>query len=243
MISPSALQATSRLQAVKPTVYRQYEVAALRADGSRWIWQKQAAATPLLDSAFAAFGRGILLSGVDGPIAVEDLQPGDMLKTVSGEPAPVVWIGSTTFVPANSGVRTPLIRVMADSFGISRPTSFLTLGPAARILQTLPHIRAANGGLETLTPAGAFVDNVNVIRIHPPTPVRLFHFCLSRHAAVDVGGVAVETFHPGMRALRAMSHHEREDFLDLFPHIHHSSDFGPLANPRALERDHTTHAA
>ena len=109
MISPSALQATSRLQAKTPAVYRQYEVAALRADGSRWIWQTQAAASPLLDSAFAAFGRGILLSGVDGPIAVEDLQPGDMLKTVSGAPAPVVWIGSTTFVPANSGVRTAKI--------------------------------------------------------------------------------------------------------------------------------------
>ena len=90
-----------------------------------------------------------------------------------------------------------------------------------------------------LTPASAFVDNVNVIEVVPPTPIRLFHICLSRHAAVDVGGIEMETFHPGMTATRKVTHAQRDLFLSMFPHIAHVTDFGPLAHPRAPEPDAT----
>ncbi len=216
---------------------RTFEVAALRADGSRSIATFKAPALPLFESAFSAFARGVVLSSPEGGVAVEDLLPGDWLNTTSGEPAQVLWIGSSSFVPADTGRRMPLIRIMADSFGQSRPASFVTVGPGARILQTPPHLRGTTGGAQMLTPASAFVDSVNVIEVIPPTPIRLFHICLSRHAAVDVGGIAMETFHPGMGATRQVTHAQRDLFLSMFPHIAHVTDFGPLAHPRAPETD------
>lgn len=216
---------------------RTFEVAALRADNTRSIATFKAPALPLFESAFSAFARGATIAAPNGSIAVEDLQPGDWLNTSSGTPAQVLWIGSSNFVPADTGRRMPLIRIMADSFGQNRPGSFVTVGPAARLLQTPPHLRGTTGGGAMLTPADMFVDNVNVIEVVPPTPVRLFHLCLSRHAAVDVGGIHMETFHPGMGAARQVTHAQRDLFLSMFPHIAHITDFGPLAHPRAPETE------
>ncbi len=212
---------------------RNYEVAALRADGSLYIGQDNAPALPLFEAAFAAFARGTLIQTVLGDIAIEDLQPGDMINTSSGEPAQLIWIGSSNFIPADTGRRLPLIRIMPDSFGEGRPSSFLTLGPAARVLHTPHHLRAEAGGTRLLTPVREFVDGVNVIEVSPPTPVRLFHICLSRHAAIKAGGLEMETFHPGAQALRDATHNLRERFLSMFPQIGHATDFGPLAHPRA----------
>lgn len=219
---------------------RTYEVAALRPDLTRSIASYKAPAIPLFESAFSAFARGVVLGSPNGGIAIEDLHPGDWLNTSTGEPAQVLWIGSSSFVPADTGRRVPLVRIMADSFGLARPGSFVTIGPGARLLQTPPKLRGTTGGAPMLTPASAFVDNVNVIEVVPPTPIRLFHICLSRHAAVDVGGIEMETFHPGMTATRQVTHAQRDLFLSMFPHISHVTDFGPLAHPRAPEPDAAT---
>jgi hypothetical protein len=96
---------------------RNFEVAALRADDKMHVAQHQAPALPLFDNAFCAFTRGSLMSTPLGDVAVEDLQPGEALNTSTGEPAKILWIGSSTFVPANPERRMPLIRIMADTFG------------------------------------------------------------------------------------------------------------------------------
>ena len=216
---------------------RTYEIAALRADNSLFIGQDRAPAIPLFEDAFSAFARGTLISTPHGDVAVEDLQPGDMINTATGEPAKLIWIGSTSFVPADAGRRIPLIRIMSDTFGEARPSSFVTLGPAARILHTPHHLRAEAGEQRMLTPARAFLDGVNVIEVVPPTPIRLFHICLDRHAVIRAGGIELESYHPGANATRTVTHSLRDRFLGMFPQIGHISDFGPLANPRAPEPD------
>lgn len=232
MILSAALRAP-RAPVETPAAFRLIDVASLRADGTRSVATFKTPALPLFESAVSAFTRGVSLSSPKGMIAIEDLVPGDWLNTSSGDPAQVIWIGSSSFVPADAGRRTPLVRVMADSFGQARPASFVTVGPAARLLQTPPHLRGTAAGAALLTPAQEFVDNVNVIEVIPPTPVRLFHICLTRHAAIDAGGLMMETFHPGMAATRAVTHAQRDLFLSMFPHVAHVTDFGPLAHPRA----------
>lgn len=235
-LSGSGPNAATRRPAA-PMATRSYEIAALREDGSLYIGQDKAPALPLFESAFSAFARGTLILTTQGEMAVEDLQPGDMIATSSGEPAPLIWIGSSSFVPADAGRRMPLIRIMPDSFGQSRPSSFLTVGPAARILHTPHHLRAENDGTRLLTPVREFIDGVNVIEVVPPTPVRLFHLCLTRHAAIQAGGIEMETFHPGAKATHSVSHAMRDRFLGMFPRIGHITDFGPLAHPRAPQAE------
>ncbi len=216
---------------------RTYEVAALRMDGSLYIGQSTAPAISLFEDAFSAMTHGSLVQTTTGLIAVEDLQPGDMINTASGEAAELAWVGTSTFSPIEAGKRTPLIRIMPDALGQSRPERSLTVGPGARILHTPAALRGLADGRQLLTPAAKLVDGVNVIEITPPTPTRMFHICLSRHAVINVDGIEMETFHPGATAPLEVGHSLRNRFISLFPRIGHLSDFGPLAHPRAPEMD------
>ncbi|WP_300012831.1 Hint domain-containing protein [uncultured Roseobacter sp.] len=221
---------------------RTVDVAALRSDGSIVIGQRKIPTLPVFDNAFSAFARGTPLQTHEGFVAVEDLQPGDRVLTADGSAGRVTWIGSASFAPSDSPRRSVLTRLMADSFGVNRPDSFLSLGPAARLLQTPPHLRAETGEKRIMTLASAFVDGVNVIEVAPPTPVQMFHLSLDRHTAVIAGGLEVETYHPGANPMRLLSHTLRSVFLSIFPHLTHISDFGPMAYDRAPEEDDLTAA-
>ena len=222
-----------------PPVRRSYETAALRSDGSLLIGQDSAPALPLFEQAFSAFARGTPIRTTAGEVPIEDIQPGDEVRTTEGASVKVIWIGSSSFVPADTGRRIPLVRVMADSFGQGRPSSYLTLGPGARILQTPQELRGDSNGVQMLSPVHSFVDGVNVIEVVPPTPVRLFHLCLTRHATIHAAGLPVETFHPGTAALRDLPQAMRDRFLSMFPQISDVADFGPLAHPRAPDPEPT----
>lgn len=215
---------------------RSYEIVAKRADGTVFIGQDHAPALPVFENAFAAFAHGSPVLTTEGDVPVEDLHPGDMIMKSDGTAAPLLWIGSSSFVPADTGQRTPLVRVMADSLGAGRPAGFLTFGPAARILHTPLEMRGDGTQTEVLTSVRDLVDGVNVIEITPPTPVRLYHLCLEDHATITVGGLHVETFHPGMDFLREVPIRHRDQFLGMFPHIRSEVDFGALCHPRAPAR-------
>ena len=77
-----------------------------------------------MEDAVSAFARGTLLQTVSGPVAIEDLDPGEMVETVDGPPALVTWIGSTMMVPhapGQSEEMTQLVRIMCDALGLGRP--------------------------------------------------------------------------------------------------------------------------
>ncbi len=214
---------------------RSYEFVAKRPDGTIFIGQSRGPAVALFENAFSAFARGTLVQTTNGEVAVEDLQPGDDILDVDGQPSPVLWIGSSSFTPADTGRRTPLVRVMSDSFGEGRPAGFSTFGPAARVLHTPMSMRGDQSAKPVLTSLYDLVDGTNIIEISPPTPVQLFHICLKRHSVVCVNGLEVETYHPGQNVLRNIPLHTRDKLLSLFPHITKLEDFGPLNYRRAAQ--------
>lgn len=215
------------------------DVLALCPDGSVFQHHLKVPALPVFDAALSAFARGTLLQSDKGPVAIEDLLPGDRLITARGDAAEVKWIGSSTFTPNDLSNTTPLTRVMADSFGVSRPDTFLSFGPAARVLQTPPHLRSEGGQSQILSPVQSLVDGTQVIQVSPPTPVRLYHLSLHRHAAVLASGLEVETYHPGLHPMKPLSQTLRAVFMALFPHVRNISEFGPLTYLRAVDERET----
>lgn len=218
------------------------DIAALLPDGSTVIGQRKIPTTRHFDQAFGAFAQGTLFQAPCGYIAVEDLRPGDRLSCADGGEEVVNWIGSASFAPSDLGERMLLTRIMADSFGVNRPQSFLSVGSAARVMQTPANLRGFSGDKKLMTPAIRFVDGVNVIEVAPPTPTRLFHVGLRRHAPLIAGGLEVESYHPGHQPLQMMSHTLRSVFMSVFPHVQHLTEFGRLSVPRAPEED-SQHAA
>lgn len=227
---PAALRASNRPQ------LRRYETRCLMPNGELSENRHIAPALPLFESAFCAFSRGSMIETTHGPIAIEDLWPGDEVITHTGEARPVQWIGKTTLVPGRplpSGRMMKLTRIQPDSLGMQKPMGCVIAGPSARVLKTPGRLRALAGGQPMLTPVTEFEDGMNIVETAPPTPVELFHFCLPEHAVINIGGLQFETYHPGANALRMISSAMRSIYLGLFGHLNELRAFGPQVFPRS----------
>jgi len=192
-----------------------------------------APAAPLFEAAHSAFVRGTLVSTPNGPVAVQDLLPGDKVVTADHGSLAVLWIGTMELRPDDArGSAHKLTRIMADAFGMNRPLSDLVTGPGARLLSRPRYLRDRLGSDQVLTPPHAMADGHSAICLTPRQPVTLFHLCLRRHAVICVNGLQAESFHPGAGFDRDLTPDRFRQFLSLFPHIRAPRDFGPLAHLR-----------
>ena len=227
---PASLRATNRPQ------LRRYEVTSLLPNGNIVETRHIAPALPLFEEAFCAFCRGSLVDTDMGPVAVEDLLPGDQIVTQDGNLQTLMWKGSTSLIPGrsdNRGRNHKLTSFMADSFGMQKPMTCVMAGPAARLLRTPAHLHAVAGNAPLLTPVEEFHDGMNIVETAPPAPVQMFHLCLESHAIIKIGGLEFETYHPGPKTLQLISHAMRTLYLNMFSHIDQPSYFGPLIHARA----------
>ncbi|MGR3270310.1 Hint domain-containing protein [Thalassococcus profundi] len=216
------------------SLMRRYEVSALLPDLTLVQKTHVAPASPLFEGTASAFARGTPIRTVRGQVAVEDLLPGDYIETVKG-PAPVVWIGSTTYVPgvadANSSL-TSLTRITADGFGMGRPMSDLLLGPAARMILRRDRLRSILGGDAVFVPVQDYADGDRIFAVEPGGSVQMFHLMLQKHSTIRVGGLEMDTYHPGRALSSTLGHNMRALFLSMFPNIEQVADFGELCLPR-----------
>lgn len=233
--SVPALNDPAALRARQKQPLRRYQVMSLLPNGNVSDTRHIAPALPLFEDAFCAFQRGSLIETEHGPVAIEDLIPGDRIVTADGRLQTLIWKGSTMVAPARPGVNgrnMRLTRIMADAFGVQRPLACVVAGCAARILHTPAQMRSAGDNC-VLTPVQEFIDGASIIETAPPTPIELFHICVRHHSTVRVGGLEFETYHPGKDAARMVSHSMKSVFFNLFSHAEHFGDFGPLAFPRS----------
>lgn len=216
-------------------VMRRYMTSYLSAEGHVSYEDVRAPATPEFQCAFNALAHGSLIATTDGEIAIEDLRPGMDVITAENGPQPVMWIGSMTHMPDTNGARF-LTRVTADRFADGAPPLDLLCGPGARLLHRPTGLRSMPDNKSVYTPLRDFVDGDSVIAIAPRMAVDTYHIALKRHATIRVGGLDLETFHPGMTVLDQMGANTRALFISMFPHITRATDFGPLAHPRVSMR-------
>ncbi|MFU8835582.1 MAG: Hint domain-containing protein [Roseovarius sp.] len=188
-------------------------------------------ALPLLDAAHGGFARGALVETPRGPVAVEDLLPGDTISTHAHGALPVLWIGMATLRPEGDK-GTPLTRIMADAFGIGRPFGDLVMGPGGRLMTRPRGLRARIGAEQILTPAHAIADGMTAFRLTLRQPVTLYHLALQHHSVITVNGLETETFHPGPGFERALDPVLLRLVMSAFPHIEDPRAFGSLAQMR-----------
>ena len=119
-----SLSGSNPAQPRRKSLMRKYEVASLNPDGSEHYSEHIAPASMDFEAAFAGFAHGTMIATPHGPRAVEDIVPGTMIDTSKGYALPVQWVGKMMLVPS-APVENPeqlrLTRIMADSFGLSRP--------------------------------------------------------------------------------------------------------------------------
>ncbi len=221
-------EGTDSLRQRRTPLTRSAQISWLTADGGPAVRSVTVPATELYESAFNAFARGTLIATPSGPVAIEDLIPGDAVLTHDGDVLPVRWIGSMTLfpdLPVDNPDLVQVTRLLTDHFAPGKPFADLLLGPGARLL-------GRDAGQAALVPATALRDGVSMFAVRPRQPVQLHHLMLSRHAVILAGQVPVETWHPGPGLAKRIGGTPLAFLMTLFPHLTDPSDFGPLCLPR-----------
>ncbi len=230
---------SGQLPRSKPLM-RKYEVAHLTPSQNIADFTKIAPAMPVFEDAFAAFGRGAIFQTKNGPMAVEDLLPGDEIMTTDQGYQTLMWHGKMVIAPGEKNPRAEMgtmTRITADALGYGRPAPDLVLGPAARMLHRSPAGQVLTGVQDVMIPVRDFIDSDQIIELRPIAPVHCYQIGFARHASVNVNGINIETLHPGPAHSLGLGPEMLAHFMQLFPHMRRPADFGPLTAPRLRKAD------
>lgn len=201
---------------------------------------RMAPSAAAFEDAFAALGHGAMLQTEMGPVAVEDLVPGDSIKLAGGQYDTLLWRGTILLQPddrATGRETNNLIRIMADAFGYHRPSPDLILGPTARLFHKARGIRALTGSEAAFVPARDFADGTHIISLRPAAPVNVYQLGFARHQRLSVNGLEIESLHPGTAFALGLRGDMLAQYLALFPHKQNLEDFGTMQHPRLRLRD------
>lgn len=219
---------------------RRYEAVHLAANGDIVEHSHIAPAIPQFEEAFSAFARGTVFQTRLGPVAVEDLLPGDMILTAEGAYERLTWKGSMMLVPGAEGQTREmrhLTRVSAEAMGLGRPNNDLVFGPSARIMHRAPGIKTLTGQQAALVPLRDFMDGVNIVELTPMTSVQVFHLAFEEHHTLITGGIETESYHPGLAHRFPLRGDLLRLFMTLFPQMLDFTDFGSPMAPRLKLQD------
>ncbi|MDC1380677.1 Hint domain-containing protein [Octadecabacter sp.] len=232
-------QRDGRPQRAQPLM-RRYEVVHLLSNDDIDDFSRLAPATRAFEDSFASLARSTLLKTDRGMVAIEDILPGDKVKTVTANFQTVQWRGAMSLVP-NAAGQDPrmgkLTRFSANLLGIGRPMPDLMVGPSARLYHRSSTLQRVTGHSAAFVPATDFIDGVNIIEVQPQTPVQVFQLGFSSHERIVANGVEVDSQNPGARHELGLRGDMLEIYLSLLPHINRIEDFGILMHPRLSMHD------
>lgn len=136
------------------------------------------------------FLAGTRIQTPDGPCAIEDLMPGQLVVTLNRGAQPIRWIGRSSVCGLG---RLAPVCIRAGALGNERD---LFLSPNHRVLVRSSTAELWYGQAEVLVPAKALVDGVH-IRTVPMPRADYFHIMLDDHQMVFSEGIATETLFTG----------------------------------------------
>lgn len=219
-------------RAVSPAT-RRFAISVLMDDGAVSQMDHYAPAELYLEDICACFGRGTLIASTGGQVSVEDLRPGDKIKTRDGGDAVLRWISSCTLpVGGDNSEDEMAIRIKADALGELRPIQDLVVSPRFRLLTNHPSCEALFGSPETLAPAIDLLDGDTILQVRPAQGLEFFNLMFDAHHIIQANGLETESYHPGNFGIAVMSLEMQSHLRQIFPHLNGDlTRFGRTVRP------------
>ncbi len=158
------------------------------------------------------FVSGTQIETANGPMPVEQLKVGDLLRTVDNGLQPIRWIGNRRV--AAQGDFAPIL----INKGALGNDDALRVSPQHRILLSGWRAELHYGQPEVLAAAKTLLNGDTIVR-EAGGEVAYFHFMFDQHELIYSAGIETESFHPGQMAWPALSEAAREEILNLFPEL------------------------
>ncbi|NKB28983.1 MAG: hypothetical protein GKR99_16110 [Rhodobacteraceae bacterium] len=163
------------------------------------------------------FARGTNILTDRGEVAIEDLQPGQMVATLDHGMQPLRWIGSRVVL-----AETRLAPIVMRA-GVLGNTRDLRVSPQHRMLIRGAQAQLLFGEDEVLV-AAKHLTNWDGVFAETGGEVEYFHMLFDSHQIVFADGAESESFHPGTVGMGALEQAARDEVLDLFPEL--AADLG-----------------
>jgi hypothetical protein len=190
--------------------------------------------TPITYDSVACFAAGTRIETDRGPVPVEMLTVGDVVRTLDCGLQPIRWIGRTALTRRDLLGRPHLapIRIARGAFGAACPTRDLVVSPQHRVLLSGWPVELAYGEAQVLAPAVALVGRPGVTRETAGDGVTYVHFMFDRHQVVLSEGMPTESFLVGETIRDGMDRDQMAEILELFPDLAGlSGTTAPAARP------------
>jgi hypothetical protein len=166
------------------------------------------------------FSKGTLIETAHGPIAIEDIRVGDLVRTANG-PKPVRWIGSSP-VALDQLLGNPKlypIRIVAGALGDGLPKRDLLVSRQHRMLVRSPIARRMFGTTEVLVHAIKLTQLPGIFVDQSMNRVTYYHMLFDDHQVIYAEGAPSESLYTGPEALKAISDAARDEVMTLFPEL------------------------
>ncbi|MDO6485435.1 choice-of-anchor L domain-containing protein [Shimia thalassica] len=184
----------------------------------------------------ACFVAGTMILTVNGEVAVEALETGDMVLTRDNGFQPIRWIGSSECVA--KGKDAP-IRFEAGALGQHEVVEF---SQNHRVLINSPSAGLLFGENEVLVKAKDLVNDKTIRRREDSKPVKYVHMLFDRHEIVRGNGLDSESYHPGRETLDGFDQETRDEILRLMPNMDAMMGYGYGPTARISLRKHEAKA-
>ena len=174
------------------------------------------------------FTRGTLIETATGPVPVERLTAGDMLRTMDHGFQPVRLVCHTACDSIDLQMR-PAIRpvyILAGALGNGLPLRDLKVSPQHRMLVSSRIAERMFGTAEVLIPAIRLTELPGILVDEDVTEVEYFHVLLDEHQVIFAEGAPSESLLTGPQALRSLGAAAREEIRVLMPDMA-EADFAP----------------
>lgn len=178
------------------------------------------------------FVAGTRIDTPRGPVPVELLRPGDLVRTRDHGPRPLRWLGLSTRRAA--GADAPVC-IAAGALGLH---DALELSPNHRVMIADAAAELYFAEAEVLVRARDLAGRAGISRREDGRPVRYLHLLFDRHEIVLGNGLWSESYHPGPETMTGFDAQAEEELRRLFPGFFDGAGpagFGPAAR-RVLRR-------
>lgn len=175
-----------------------------------------------LTTSAPCFASGTRIETPDGPVAIEDLRPGDRVLTLDHGPQPLSWVGSRKLTPGELDGAPHLrpIRIAAGALAPGLPDGDLVVSPQHRVMLSSRIARRMFGSADVLVAARKLLNHEGIdVMEHSPGGVEYFHILLDDHQIVYSNGTPTESLFVGAQARKALPLEAQAEISELFPEL------------------------
>lgn len=164
---------------------------------------------------------GCVIATPSGPVAIENLCPGDLVWTRNGPARPVRWVGKVVVGARDLATRPAFrpVRIARGAFCANLPERDTLMSQQHRILLSDWRAEMFYGLDEVLVAARSLINDHSITIANDVTSVTYYHLLFDQHEIIEANGIETESFNPGPRGIAALPQASRDEIFALFPSL------------------------